>query len=73
MLEFLFHFSARCRDFANVCEPMSASAHTPRLQRVTMTSPLHCEDKIMFKYGVAWLLGVPLGLLVVIYLLFHLF
>jgi len=26
----------------------------------------------MFKYGVAWLLGVPVGLLVVIYLLFHL-
>jgi hypothetical protein len=26
----------------------------------------------LLKYGVAWLLGVPLGLLVVIYLIFHL-
>jgi len=26
----------------------------------------------MFKYGLAWLLGVPLSLLVVIYLVFHL-
>jgi hypothetical protein len=27
---------------------------------------------VMLKYGVAWLLGVPLSLLVVIYLVFHL-
>lgn len=27
---------------------------------------------LMLKYGVAWLLGVPLGLLIIIYLIFHL-
>ena len=26
----------------------------------------------MFKYGLAWFLGVPMGLLILIYLLFHL-
>jgi hypothetical protein len=29
-------------------------------------------DIEMMKYGLAWLLGVPVTLLVVIYLLFHL-
>jgi hypothetical protein len=33
---------------------------------------LSIEEIVMLKYGVAWLLGVPLGLLVVIYLIFHL-
>jgi len=27
----------------------------------------------MFKYGIAWLLGVPAGLLVLIYIFTHLF
>lgn len=31
------------------------------------------EDFFMFKYLIAWLLGVPLGLLIIIYLVSHIF
>jgi hypothetical protein len=29
------------------------------------------KENHMMKYGLAWLMGVPLGLLVVVYLVFH--
>lgn len=34
---------------------------------------IYREDSVMLKYVIAWLLGVPLGLLVLIYLISHLF
>lgn len=33
----------------------------------------HVEDNDMGKYLIAWLLGVPIGLLVLFYLVTHLF
>jgi hypothetical protein len=51
----------RCRTYRNGSE--GEDAREP-------TAPV--EEIVMLKYGVAWLLGVPLGLLVVIYLIFHL-
>jgi len=32
---------------------------------------IHDPEKTMFKYGLAWLLGVPLSLLVVVYVIFR--
>jgi hypothetical protein len=33
----------------------------------------HAEDNEMGKYLIAWLLGVPIGVLVLIYLIMHVF
>lgn len=35
--------------------------------------PSFIGDRIMGKYFIAWLLGVPAGLLILIYLFMHLF
>jgi hypothetical protein len=32
-----------------------------------------CEDSVMGKYFLGWLLGVPAGLLILIYIFFHFF
>ena len=37
----------------------------------TLTNPM--EERVMGKYFIAWLLGVPAGLLILIYVFTHLF
>ncbi len=56
--------------------PLGAGIKFGDVQTPTAARDIHysfaAKEIVMLKYGLAWLMGVPLGLLIVIYLIFHL-
>jgi len=48
----------------------NAHAHlAPRVHQTRESS--HREREVSMKYGLLWLLGVPIPVLIIVYLLFH--